>query len=146
MRSARSGIAALLFATLLAVTFLGSGQAIARTTTTAKWQLIDNQQRTCYVSTRGGTNYYGIWIAGTWRHKVNVGADALPAGSSYYTSYAPIPPGSSDGIGSLAYVAVVLPVGADAGTYTSSLWASDGRTKQAVPITLVVQATSCHHY
>jgi hypothetical protein len=139
---------ALLVATLVAMSFLGSGQAaVARsTTTTATWQLIDNHQRTCYVSTRGGTSYYGIWISGTWRHRINIGADQLPAGGSYYTSYAPIPPGSSDGIGSLAYVAVVLPVGAAVGTYTSSLWASDGRRKQAVPIELVVQATSCRRY
>jgi hypothetical protein len=148
MRSPRRGMTALLLATLLAVTFLGNGQAVAARSTTAAatWQLIDNHQRTCYVSTRGGTNYYGVWISGTWRHRINIGADALPAGGSYYTSYAPIPPGSSDGIGSLAYVAVVLPVGAAVGTYTSSMWASDGRYKQAVPITLVVQATSCRRY
>lgn len=147
MRSTRRGLTALLLATMLAVIPLGSGQAVAaKSATTAKWQLIDNHQRTCYVSTRGGTSYYGIWIAGTWKHRINVGADDLPAGGSYYTSYAPIPVGSSDGVGSLAYVAVVLPRGAAVGTYTSSLWASDGRTKRAVPITEVVQATSCSRY
>jgi hypothetical protein len=148
MRSTPRCLSAVLLATMLAVSFLGSGQAVAARSTaaTATWQLIDNHQRTCYVSTRGGTSYYGIWISGTWRHRINVGAADLPAGGSYYTSYAPIPPGSSDGVGSLAYVAVVLPVGAAVGTYTSSLWASDGRTRQAVPITLVVQATSCHRY
>jgi hypothetical protein len=147
MRSTRPGLTALLLATMLAVTLLGSGQAAAaRSAPTAKWQLIDNHQRTCYVGTRGGTSYYGIWISGTWKHRINVGASALPPGGSYYTSYAPIPAGSSNGVGSLAYVAVVLPTGAAVGTYTSSLWASDGRTKQAVSITLVVQATSCSHY
>jgi hypothetical protein len=39
-----------------------------------------------------------------------------------------------------------LPAGASVGTYTSSLWASDGRTRQTVPITEVVQATSCSRY
>ena len=148
MRSTRWGTSALLVATLVAMSFLGSGQAVAArsTTATATWQPIDYHQRTCYVSTRGGTSYYGIWISGTWRHRISVGADDLPTGGSYYTSYAPIPPGSSDGVGSLAYVAVVLPVGAAVGRYTSSLWASDGRRKQAVPIELVVQATSCHRY
>jgi hypothetical protein len=147
MRTTRRGLTALLLATLLAVSLLGSGQAVAAgAATKASWQLIDYHQRTCYVSTRGGTSYYGIWISGTWRHRVNVGAQDLPAGGSYYTSYAPIPPGSSDGIGSLAYVAVVLPAGAAVGTYTSTLWASDGRTRQSVPITEVVQATSCSHY
>jgi hypothetical protein len=73
-------------------------------------------------------------------------AGALPAGGSYYTFYAPIAPGSSDGVGSLAYVAVVIPVGEAVGTYTASIWASDGTTKESVPITLVVNATSCAHY
>ncbi|HZM75857.1 MAG TPA: DUF5980 family protein [Candidatus Limnocylindrales bacterium] len=114
--------------------------------TTASWQLIDNQQKTCYVTTRGGTNYYGVWISGTWTHRITIGADALPAGGSYFTSYAPIPPGTSDGIGSLAYAAVVLPVGTPVGTYTASLWASDATVTQTVPITLVVNATSCRNY
>jgi hypothetical protein len=43
-------------------------------------------------------------------------------------------------------VAVVLPTGTAVGTYTSSLWASDGKTKERVPITEVVQATRCSHY
>jgi hypothetical protein len=125
----------------------GSGPAVAaRTTPAATWQLIDNHQRSCYVSTRAGTSYYGIWISGTWRHRINIGATGLPGGGSYYTSYAPIPAGSSDGIGSLAYVAVAMPAGASVGTYTASMWASDGKTRQAVPITLVVQASSCHSY
>jgi hypothetical protein len=71
---------------------------------------------------------------------------ALPAGGSYYTSYAPIPAGTSDGVGSLAYVDVVMPVGAAVGTFAASMWASDGTTTQAVPITIVVNATSCRHY
>ena len=156
MRSPRAGPTALLLATLLGLSLLGSGPAAATSSAgsassaasaaTATWKLIDNHQRTCYVSSRGGTSYYGIWISGTWRHRINVGAQGLPAGGSYYTSYAPIPPGSSDGVGSLAYVALVLPAGASVGTYTSSLWASDGRTRQTVPITEVVQATSCSRY
>jgi hypothetical protein len=137
---------ALLFTAVLAVTTLiGAEAAPVNAAAKPTWQLIDNHQKTCYVSTRGGTSYYGIWISGTWRRRVNVGADALPAGGSYYTSYAPIPAGSSDGVGSLAYVAVVLPTGTAVGTYLSSLWASDGKTKERVPITEVVQA-SCGHY
>jgi hypothetical protein len=149
MRSARRTLAALVVAAAMTLTVGASGQAAVTAkapTRATTWHLIDNHQRSCWVSTRGGTSYYGIWISGTWKRKVNVGADGLPAGGSFYTSYAPIAPGSSNGVGSLAYVAVVLPVGTPVGTYTSSLWASDGRTKQAVPITLVVQATSCSHY
>jgi len=125
----------------LALASLPAGPARA-----VSWQLIDYQQKTCYVSTRGDTNYYGIWISGSWTHRINVGASALPVGASYTTSYAPIPAGSSDGVGSLAYVDVTLPVGAAAGVFTASMWASDGSTTEAVPITLVVNATSCRHY
>ena len=131
---------------MLAMTALVGVESAPATAAAAGWQLVDNHQKTCYVTTRTGTNYYGIWIAGTWKRRINVGAQALPAGASYYTFYAPIPPGTSDGVGSLAYVAVVLPAGAPTGTYTSSLWASDGRTKEAVPITEVVQPTSCRSY
>jgi hypothetical protein len=140
-------VLALLFTMMLAVTLLGGGHAVAATASaTPTWHLMDYQQKTCYVSTRGGTNYYGIWISGSWRRQVNVGASSLPAGGSYYTSYAPIPAGSSDGVYSLAYVAMVLPAGTAVGTYTSSLWASVGKVRQSVPITEVVQATSCSHY
>jgi len=59
---------------------------------------------------------------------------------------APIPAGTSDGVGSLAYVDVVMPVGAAVGTFTASMWATDGTTRQAVPITIVVNATNCRHY
>jgi hypothetical protein len=131
---------------LLILGLVASPAQAARPASAPAWQLIDNQQRSCYVSTRGGTSYYGIWISGTWAHQINVGAQALPAGGSYYTSYAPVPAGSSDGIGSLAYVDVVMPVGAAVGSFTASMWASDGTTTEAVPITIVVNATSCAHY
>jgi len=147
MRSLRQRTAALLAAScLLVLGLLASPAQAARPAAASAWQLIDNQQKSCYVSTRGGTSYYGIWIAGTWTHQIDVGATALPAGGSYYTSYAPIAAGTSDGVGSLAYVDVVLPVGAAVGTFTASMWASDGTTTQAVPITIVVNATSCRHY
>ena len=146
MRSTSRRLMALLFTAVLAVTTLiGAEAAPVNAAATPTWHLIDNHQKACYVSTRGGTSYYGIWISGSWKRRVNVGADGLPTGGSYYTSYAPIPVGSSDGVGSLAYVAVVLPTGTAVGTYTSSLWASDGRTKERVAITEVVQA-SCGHY
>ena len=32
------------------------------------------------------------------------------------------------------------------GSYTMSLWATDGRTRQAVPVTLVEQTTRCVSY
>ena len=147
MGSLRQRTAVLLtfFSLLVAGLTASPAQAAPRAAAPA-WQLVDYQQKSCYVSTRGGTSYYGIWIAGTWTHQIDVGAAALPAGASYYTSYAPIPAGTSDGVGSLAYVDVVLPVGAAVGTFTASMWASDGTTTETVPITIVVNATSCRHY
>jgi hypothetical protein len=107
-----------------------------------KWHLIDHQQSACFSSNVTDA-FYGIWIKGSWRHAIDVGADALPAGGSYTTRYAPIPPGSSTGKYSLAYVDVHLPSTEPRGTYTASLWASDGTTREAVPITIVVQ-TRCY--
>jgi hypothetical protein len=136
----------LVAALMLAATLVAASQTDARADAKAGWRLIDNHQRSCYVSSRGGTSYYGIWISGSWTRRINVGASDLPTGASYYTSYAPIPPGSSDGVGSLAYVAVVLPAGASVGSYTSQLWAAVGKARQTVPITEVVQSSSCSHY
>ena len=133
-------------AVLLASCLLVAGLTTSPAQAAPAWQLIDNHQKSCYVSIRGGTSYYGIWIAGAWTHQIDVGASGLPAGGSYYTSYAPIPAGTSNGVGSLAYVDVVMPVGAAVGTFTASMWATDGTTTQAVPITIVVNATSCRHY
>lgn len=56
------------------------------------------------------------------------------------TSYAPIPPGSSTGVSSLAYVHVTVAKRLKVGTYTAGLWASDGTTREVVPITLDVRA------
>ena len=84
-----------------------------------------------------------IEIDGHWKHAIDVGID-LPGGGSYTTSYAPIPPGSSTGSYALANVNV-FPAGIAAGTYTLSLWATDGTIRDAVPVTLVVQ-DSCVGY
>lgn len=113
----------------------------------ATWQLLDYQQRAC-VSLGSPysdlTTYYGIWIKGTWSRQIDVGITALPSGATWRTSYAPIPPGSSDGVGSLAYVAVKLARGTKVGSYTAQLWADDGTSRQSVPVTIVA-ATSCRH-
>lgn len=109
--------------------------------TSPKWQLMDYHQSACF-DTNVHDTYYGIWIKGTWKHQINVGITHLPAGGTYTTVYAPIPPGSSDGVGSLAYVHPTIPASTPVGTYTASLWASDGTTREAVPVTLVVK-TSC---
>jgi len=108
------------------------------------WQLMDYQQSACY-SPRVTTNYFGIWIKGTWKRPINIGAQGLPAGATQWNSYAPIAPGSSTGVYSLAYVAVQLPATTPVGTYTAALWATDGRSRQTVPITLNM-TTRCGNY
>jgi hypothetical protein len=103
------------------------------------WHLVDYGQRACF-SSRVTDSYFGVWISGRWTHAINVGAQGLPAGGGYDTSYAPIAPGSSTGEYSLAYVHVRLSPTTPIGTYTASLWASDGSRPQSVPIILDVRA------
>ena len=104
----------------------------------ASWQLVDDHQSACF-SSNVTSSYYGIWISGRWRHTIDVGAKAMPAGGSFSTSDAPIAPGSSTGEYSLAYVRVQIPAATPVGSYTAKLWASDGTHRQTVPITLNVQ-------
>jgi hypothetical protein len=105
------------------------------------WTLVDYRQDGCFSPNVGDT-YFGIYVDGRWRTSIDVGASGLPAGGSYDTSYAPIPPGSSDGEYTLAYVHVVLSPLPPVGRYTATLWADDGRTRQGVPIALDV-TTKC---
>jgi hypothetical protein len=107
----------------------------------ARWQLVDYGQSGCFSPNVHDT-YYGVYINGSWRTTINVGASGLPSNGVYDTSYAPVPPGSSTGEYSLAYVHVTLNPTPAVGTYTAWLWASDGRTTQQVPVTIVV-ATRC---
>src|SRR5258707_181213 len=96
---------------LVAVVLLSVIPATAATAA-ATWQLMDYQQQPCVsvqnTSAAQPTTYYGIWIKGTWSHPINAGATQLPAGATQWSGYTPIPPGSSDGVGSLAYVAVAV--------------------------------------
>jgi hypothetical protein len=103
------------------------------------WKLVDYDQSACF-SPNVTSTWYGIWLRGTWKHPVQIGAEGLPAGGSYSTSDAPIPPGSSTGVYSLAYVEVTIPASTPIGTYGASLWAQSGKVKHTVPITLVVKA------
>jgi hypothetical protein len=118
--------------------------AAAQAKPRAAWHLVDYSQRACF-SPRVTDSYYGIWINGRWTHAINVGAQQLPAGGAFDTSYAPIAPGSSTGVYSLAYVHVMLPPTTPIGSYTASLWASDGSSSEHVPIVLDVRA-SCRSY
>jgi hypothetical protein len=113
--------------------------AAARPRPQPTWHLVDYGQKVCF-SSRVTDSYFGVWISGRWTHSINVGAQRLPAGGGYDTSYAPIAPGSSTGEYSLAYVHVMLAPTTPIGAYTASLWASDGRSSQSVPIVLDVRA------
>jgi uncharacterized protein DUF5980 len=108
------------------------------------WQLVDYGQKACF-SPRVHDAYFGVFINGRWTRRINVGASGLPAGGSYSTNYAPIPPGSSNGVYSLASVHVALPTPPPIGTYTAWMWAGDGRSVQRVPIILDVRAR-CGNY
>jgi hypothetical protein len=112
----------------------------------ASWQLVDNPQSVCFRSSGVSTGYYAVWIRGTWTRPIDIGLDGLPAGATTWTNYAPIPPGSSSGVYSLASVAAQLPQGTPVGTFTARLWASDGRTRQSVPVTLRVVESKCRAY
>jgi uncharacterized protein DUF5980 len=116
-----------------------AGAAAARPKPQTTWHLVDYGQRACF-SSRVTDSYFGVWISGRWTHAINVGAQRLPTGGGYDTSYAPIAPGSSTGEYSLAYVHVMLTPTTPIGTYTASLWASDGSRSQSVPIILDVRA------
>jgi uncharacterized protein DUF5980 len=105
------------------------------------WTLVDYQQTACFDG-QVTTAYYGIWIRGSWTKPIRIGLASLPAGSETWTTYAPIPPGSSSGEYSLAYVGVEIPANTPVGTYTAQLWAREGRLRQSVPVTLSVE-TDC---
>lgn len=125
---------------LLAGTLCIGMTATVQAATGPTWHLINDHQSACF-DTNSHNTYYGIWIKGSWTHEINVGITRLPTGGSYTTDYAPIPPGSSNGVGSLAYVDTTIPVSTPVGTYTAALWASDGTTREVVPVTLVVKAS-----
>jgi hypothetical protein len=123
-----------------------SDKALAKRPPT--WQLVDNAQKGCVnISSpySDRTTYYAIWIEGSWTHSLNAGVRNAPDGSTSWGSYLPIRPGSSDGIYSLAYVAVQVAPDTPVDNYIVNLWVDDGTRRQAVPVTLVV-ADSCSDY
>ena len=116
-----------------------SDTAMARKRPT--WQPVDYAQENCVnmgspYSDR--TTYYGVYIKGRWTRSINAGVTSAPSGSTFWGSYLPIPPGSSEGEYSLAYVALQVAPGTPLGTYAVDLWADDGPTRQTVPVTLIV--------
>jgi subtilisin family serine protease len=123
------------------VTLVGALAPVGEAQASAAWQLLDYHPNSC-VTVRGGSEYYGIYISGSWAHQIDLGAADLPASATSWSSYAPIPPGSSDGVYSLAYVAVAFPANLPPGTVTVSVWADDGTDRQSVQWTLRVQ-TRC---
>jgi hypothetical protein len=108
----------------------------------SSWTLVDNHQSTCYYPPNGTTNYYPVWLSGSWSHPISVSISGAPAGSSTWTYDSPIEPGSSNGSGSLAYVALHIANSTPTGSYTAQLTATDGSSTQSVDVGVVVR-TSC---
>jgi hypothetical protein len=117
-------------------------------TTAPTWKLVDLHDRRCtHVGGGGSPGSYAVQISGRWTKALTVGMDNVPVGVSATPVQSPIAAGSSDGTVELAYVTVgVNRRQAQLGTYTLSLWASDGTTKQQVGVTLVLQSTRCTAY
>ncbi len=120
------------------------------TAVAATWELVDNDQVVCLDIDNGRypntIAYYGIWIDGDWTRSLNATLRNVPIGSTTWGGGLPIPPDSSDGVYSLAYVAVEIPTDTELGTYTLDLSVGAGRQRQTVPVTLVVVADSCSDY
>ena len=127
------------FALLLALGSSGSASAAG------SWTLVDSHQIDCFYRPNGLTQYYFVWLKGNWSQPVTVSVSGTPAGSTSWTYDSPIAPGSSDGQGSLAYVAVELPTSTPNGAYTARLTATDGANTESVPVGLTVQDT-CSGY
>lgn len=130
--------------------------------TSGSWSLIQLFPGTVCGSYRNGsTSNPTVWIlltlSGTWTRPVNFGLSNAPPGSTIGRTtfvngnpvpYQPIAPGSGDGSGgALGRVEVTYHLGATpTGTYTASLWASDGVVTKRLPLTLVVKTEKCSGY
>ena len=112
------------------------------------WKVVDLHDRRCYQIGGGSSpGSYAVVLSGSWTKPITIGIDDLAPGATATPLQSPIPAGSSDGTKELAYVQVgVARRQAVPGTYTMSLWASDGSTRRSVPVTLVEQTTRCVSY
>lgn len=114
----------------------------------ASWAIVENPQKVCVRQAilPNASVYYAVWVKGTWSRPLKFGVDGAPSGSLVWMTSDPIPAGSSEGVYSLGSVGIQLPTATAAGTYNVSLWASDGTTKSAYPVSFVVAASSCRKY
>lgn len=131
----RSAIVALVVSAglLLGVSPAGAGRG---------WMLEDYEQSACF-SQNVHDAYYGVYLRGRWTSPVDAGAHQLPSGTLYDPQLRRIPPGSSRGEYSLAYVHVTMYQVPAVGRYTAVLWANDGHRTGRVPIVLDVR-DSCY--
>jgi hypothetical protein len=130
--------------------------------TSSSWTLVQVFPRPICGSYRdGSTPNRTVWIlltlSGTWTRPVAFGLKNRPPGSTIVRTtfvngnpvpYQPIAPGSGDGSGgALGRVEVTYHLGTTPpGTYTATLWASDGVVTQTLPVTLVVKMEKCSSY
>jgi hypothetical protein len=131
-------VLAIMFASVTAVGAVAGASPIAGAGGGARWHLVDYRQVGCFDA-NVHDSYYGVYIRGHWLSPIDVGAAHLPPGGSYSTSYAPIPPGQSNGEFSLAYVHVALANTPPIGRYIASMWATDGSIARQVSIALDVK-------
>jgi hypothetical protein len=113
--------------------------AIAAPSARTTWHLQNYSQTRCFEAS-DPDELYGVYVQGHWHAPLEVGTSGLPSRAHYKALDAPIPPGHSDGLYSLAWVEVRVPANAPLGTYTAQMWASDGTDTQRVPITLTVES------
>ena len=163
--------AALLAPAALAAVALATPAAAATAAASPSWQLTNQfaSSPACYPA-GGGSEYLEIDLSGSWSVPLSFGASGLPAGGSssdyilYFTGSpytitaggAPMPPGSSNGTGPFtvsaqtwaeAYAITTIPSGLKAGSsFTITLWASDGTTKQTETVPIDIKASCARRY
>jgi hypothetical protein len=113
------------------------GAAAASAPDAASWHLVGHHQHACF-DTNVHDAWFGVFIKGTWTHRIDVGLKHLPRGGTFTTSYTPIPPGSGDGQHTVAYADAKIANDTPVGTYFAVLWASDGTTRDRVSVELDV--------
>ncbi|MBP2340554.1 hypothetical protein JOF41_006732 [Saccharothrix coeruleofusca] len=123
-----------------ALALVGAAPAVGAPTAEhpSKWELVDIGQRTCVTSDFGHPGqYFLVPLRGYWTTPLEVGTRNLPPGSSPQpTTIAPAERYHEDHV----LEGVMSPLApAPVGVYTAEVWASDGRTTQAVPITITFE-------
>jgi hypothetical protein len=127
---------------IMSLSLLASPGAVAQTgvsqgETTASWTLADPGSRVCVDAAYGRKSYVIAFPSGHWDNTLTIGLQALPPGST--SSEGVIAPGSSDGSYGLGGVTFDIPP-TPIGVYDAAMWATDGRVRRSMPVTIDVKA------